>query len=77
MSIYLISTLVTSHWNTHKKQPAKTANDVDYKRLNKLASKNRVTTASDSYRFRQSSKKIVVIPDKTPTNPLHNRKPSL
>ena len=76
MIIYPIPLIVTSNWNTHKKKVSNTPNDVDYKKLNKLASKNRVTTCSDSYRFRQSAKKIVVIPDKTPTNPLHHRKPS-
>ena len=76
MIIYSIALTVTSNWNVHQKKVSKTANDVDYKKLNKLASKQRVTTCSDSYRFRQSAKKVVVIPDKTPTNPLHNRKPS-
>ena len=55
--------IVTSQWKTHKQQAAKTSNDVDYRRLNKLASKNRVTTAKDSYAFRQGARKHIALPD--------------
>ena len=67
---------LTSQWRTHKQQPAKTANDVDYARLNRLATKNRVTTARDSYNFRQAARGTVALPDKTSPNTHHNRRQS-
>ena len=44
---------MTSKWQTHQLNQRKTPNDKDYKMMNKLAAKNRVTTASSQYRFRQ------------------------
>ena len=68
---------MTSDWQVHRKQPSRYSNDVDYKKLNKLAPKNRVTTSQGSYRFRQSNKSVMTIPDKVIVHPQHNRKPSL
>ena len=68
---------MTSDWQVHSKQPARYSNDVDYKRLNKMAPKNRITTCQSSYRFRQSNKSVMTIPEKKIVHPLHNRKPSL
>jgi len=65
--------LVTNQWRTHKKVEAKTANDVDYHRLNKLASKNRVTTAKDSYQLRQFARKTIALPDVSSKTKSHIR----
>ena len=45
---------MTSQWQTHQYKPKATPNDKNYKVLNRLATKNRVTTASSQYRFRQN-----------------------
>ena len=42
-----------------------------------MAPKNRITTCQSSYRFRQSNKSVMTIPEKKIVHPLHNRKPSL
>ena len=68
---------MTNQWRTHKIQGQKTANDVDYKRLNRLASKNRVTTAKDSYALRKLARKEVALPDVSQkTKVFHNRRAS-
>jgi len=46
--------LVTSQWKTHLIRPKATPNEKNFKLLNKMAAQNRVTTAQDQYRFRQS-----------------------
>ena len=45
---------VTSDWQTYQLKQRKGQNDKNFKMLNKMATRNRVTTASAQNRFRQS-----------------------
>ena len=66
---------LTNQWRTHKISGPRHANDVDYKRLNRIATKNRVTTAKDSYSLRKMARKDVALPDvSSKTKSFHSRK---
>ena len=68
---------MTSDWQVHRKSFSRYSNDVDYKKLNRLAPRNRVTTAHESYRFRNSNKQLMKIPERVISNPLKDKKHSI